>query len=53
MRRNPALYKLPYDPVNGIAPISLLAVGPLIAVASASLNANDLKERIALAGALR
>ncbi len=48
---NPALYKLPYDPVNGIAPISLLAVGPLIAVASASLKANDLKELIALARA--
>jgi len=48
---NPALYKLPYDPVNGIAPISLLAVGPLIVVASSSLKANDLKELIALARA--
>ena len=48
---NPALYKLPYDPVNGIAPISLLAVGPLIVVASPSLKANDLKELIALARA--
>lgn len=48
---NPALYKLPYDPVNGIAPISLLAVGPLIVVASPSLKANDLKEMVALARA--
>ncbi len=48
---NPALYKLAYDPVNGIAPISLLAVGPLIVVASASLKANDLKELIAQAKA--
>ncbi len=48
---NPALYRLPYDPVNGIAPISLLAVGPLIVVASASLKANDLKELIAQAKA--
>ena len=48
---NPALHKLPYDPVNGIAPISLLAVGPLIVIASASLKANDLKELIALARA--
>jgi tripartite-type tricarboxylate transporter receptor subunit TctC len=48
---NPALYKLSYDPVNGIAPISLLAVGPLIAVASSSLKANDLKELIAQAKA--
>lgn len=48
---NPALHKLPYDPVNGIAPISLLAVGPLIVVASPSLKANDLRELIALARA--
>lgn len=46
---SPALHKLPYDPVNGVAPISLLAIGPLIAVASPSLKANDLKELIALA----
>src|SRR5260221_3575299 len=48
---NPALYRLPYDPVNGIAPISLLAVGPLIVIASSSLKADDLKELIALARA--
>ncbi len=48
---NPALHKLPYDPVSGIAPISLLVVGPLIVIASASLKANDLKELIALARA--
>ena len=48
---NPALHKLPFDPVNGIAPISLLAVGPLIVVASPSLKANDLKELIELARA--
>lgn len=48
---NPALYKLSYDPVNGISPISLLAVGPLIVVASGALKANDLKELIAQAKA--
>jgi tripartite-type tricarboxylate transporter receptor subunit TctC len=48
---NPALYKLPYDPVNGIAPISLLAYGPLIVAASPSLKAGDLKELIAMARA--
>ena len=48
---NPALYKLPYDPVNGIAPISLLAYGPLIVAAGPSLKAADLKELIALARA--
>ena len=41
---NPALYKLSYDPVNGISPISLLAVGPLIVVASGAgfLSEGDL-----------
>ena len=48
---NPALYKLSYDPVNGISPISLLAVGPLIVVASGALKANDLEELIAQAKA--
>ena len=48
---NAALHKLPYDPVNGIAPISMLAVGPLIAVAGPSLKANNLKELIELARA--
>lgn len=48
---NPVLYKLPYDPVNGIAPISLLAVGPLILVAGPALKAKDMTELIALARA--
>jgi tripartite-type tricarboxylate transporter receptor subunit TctC len=46
---NPALYKLPYDPVKGIAPISLIAVGPLIAVIHPSVKAATLQELIALA----
>lgn len=46
---NPALYKLPYDPVKGIAPISLIAVGPLIAVVHPSVKATNLQELIALA----
>jgi tripartite-type tricarboxylate transporter receptor subunit TctC len=48
---NAALFKIPYDPANGIAPISLLAVGPLIVVAGPSLKAGNLKELIALAHA--
>jgi tripartite-type tricarboxylate transporter receptor subunit TctC len=48
---NPALYKLSYDPVKGIAPISLVAAGPLILVVHPSLKANDLKEFLALARA--
>src|SRR5258706_8962933 len=40
---NPALYRLPYDPVNGIAPISLLAVGTFIGNSSFLLKSNDFK----------
>ena len=46
---NPALHKLPYDPINGITPITLLAKGPLIVVAGPSLKANTFPELIALA----
>jgi tripartite-type tricarboxylate transporter receptor subunit TctC len=46
---NPALHKLPYDPINGITPIALLAKGPLIVVAGPSLKANTFPELIALA----
>jgi len=48
---NPALYKLAYDPVKGIAPISMIAAGPLILVVHPSVKANDLKEFLALARA--
>jgi tripartite-type tricarboxylate transporter receptor subunit TctC len=46
---NPALHKLPYDPINGITPIALLAKGPLIVVAGPSLKANTFPELIVLA----
>ena len=48
---NAALYKLPYDPVKGIAPISLIATGPLILTVHPSVPAASLKEFIALARA--
>jgi tripartite-type tricarboxylate transporter receptor subunit TctC len=48
---NPALYKLPYDPVKGIAPINLLAVGPLVLIGNPKVPATDLKELIAAARA--
>jgi tripartite-type tricarboxylate transporter receptor subunit TctC len=48
---NPALYKLAYDPVKGIAPIGMIAAGPLILVVHPSVKANDLKEFLALARA--
>ena len=40
------LYKLPYDPVKGIAPISMLNTGPLILSVNASMKAANLKEFI-------
>jgi len=48
---NAALYKLPYDPVKGIAPISLMTTGPLILTVHPSVPANSLNEFIALARA--
>jgi tripartite-type tricarboxylate transporter receptor subunit TctC len=41
-----ALYKLPYDPVKGIAPISMINTGPLILAVHASMKAGNLKEFI-------
>ena len=46
-----ALYKLPYDPVKGIAPISMTNAGPFILTVHPSLNVTNLKEFIALARA--
>jgi tripartite-type tricarboxylate transporter receptor subunit TctC len=47
---NPGLYaKLPYDPVRDLQPISLAATVPLFLVVHPSLNANNVKELVALA----
>jgi len=43
-----ALYKLPYDPVKGIAPISMINTGPLILSVHVSMKAANLKEFIEL-----
>ncbi|MGH8636316.1 MAG: tripartite tricarboxylate transporter substrate binding protein [Burkholderiales bacterium] len=48
---NAALYKLPYDPVTGIAPITMITTGPLILTVHPSVPASSLKEFIALARA--
>jgi tripartite-type tricarboxylate transporter receptor subunit TctC len=48
---NAALYKLPYDPVSGIAPVTLMTTGPLILTVHPSVKATTLKEFIALAHA--
>ena len=43
-----ALYRLPYDPVKGIAPISMIVTGPLVMAANQTVKASSLKEFIAL-----
>jgi tripartite-type tricarboxylate transporter receptor subunit TctC len=48
---NAALYKLPYDPVKGIAPVTMMTTGPLILTVHPSVPATSLKEFIALARA--
>jgi len=48
---NAALYRLPYDPVKGIAPVTLMTTGPLILTVHPSVPATTLKEFIALARA--
>ena len=41
-------YKLPFDPVKGIAPIAMIAAGPSLLVAHPSVKATNLKEFIEL-----
>jgi len=46
-----ALYQLPYDPVQGIAPVSLITRGPLVLAVAPSMKAASLKDLIDLARA--
>src|SRR6185436_5179602 len=46
---SPSLYKLPFDPVRDLAPISVLSALPNILVVHPSLPVRSLKEMIALA----
>lgn len=48
---NAALYKLPYDPIKGFAPVSMLARGPFVLSVHPSVRAANLKEFIELARA--
>src|SRR5689334_4776642 len=48
---NVALYKLTYDPIKGIAPVTLITKGPFIVSVHPSVPAKDTKELIALARA--
>lgn len=44
-----ALYKLSYDPIKSIAPISMIQIVPFILIVQPSVKANNLKEFIELA----
>ena len=46
-----ALYKLPYDPIKDIAPIVMIAEGPMFLTMNPSVKAANLKEFIGLARA--
>lgn len=46
---NPALRKLPYDPIRDIEPVILVASGPNVVLSHPSVPAKSMKELIALA----
>jgi tripartite-type tricarboxylate transporter receptor subunit TctC len=46
---NAVLYKLPYDPVNGIAPVSMISVLPFLLAVHPAVKAGNLKAFIELA----
>ncbi len=48
---NPAIHKLPYDPINSLTPISLIASGGNVIASNPSLPVNSMKDFIALAKA--
>ena len=48
---NPWLYQLPFDPIKGFAPISMIASGPIVLVVNPELPAKSVDELIALARA--
>jgi tripartite-type tricarboxylate transporter receptor subunit TctC len=48
---NPSLYKLPYDPVRDLAPVTLVASAPLMLVVHPSVPAKSVPEFIAYAKA--
>lgn len=48
---NAALFKLPYDPVRGIAPVTLITTGALMLTVHPTVQATSLREFITLAHA--
>ena len=49
MAVNPSLYKLAFDPLRDLAPVTLLALAPLLIVTHPALPVRNTKELIALA----
>jgi tripartite-type tricarboxylate transporter receptor subunit TctC len=48
---NPAIHKLPYDPIKSLAPIAQIAAGPNVICSHPNFAAQNVKELIALAKA--
>src|SRR5688572_16893738 len=48
---NVPLYKLTYDPLTGISPVTLITKGPFIVAVHPSVKANSIKDLIAMARA--
>ena len=48
---NPAIYKLPYDPLTAFAPVAMLGAGPVVIAVTASLPVTSVKDLVALAKA--
>jgi tripartite-type tricarboxylate transporter receptor subunit TctC len=46
---NPALYKTPYDPATAFTPVAMLGSGPVVVAVTPKLQANTLRELIAMA----
>ncbi|MBI3067390.1 MAG: tripartite tricarboxylate transporter substrate binding protein [Betaproteobacteria bacterium] len=46
---NPAVHKLPYDPLKSLAPVSLIGTGPNVLATNPALPVKSVKELIALA----
>ena len=48
---NPAIHKLPYDPLRSLAPVALIGTGPNLLAITPGVPANSVRELIALAKA--
>lgn len=48
---NPAIHKLPYDPLKSLTPVALIGTGPNLLATTPSVPASSVKELIALAKA--